>query len=381
MLIKYILIYVIILLAIYFGNDKIVDLLSGNQVLIRFVELTLPLTIPSLVYFFQVNKDRHERVEKEEEKKGKAQKDEEDKFERSLPFFYVRNGTIFARNPQKSPILNVKIQIGTIKNDFSVLGKIGTKGAIHSEDNIPIGGMVDGDEKNIDSLLENNNIFKDIRWFVLSAITATNDTVYFTYLPCKKMGWHFYRKDDSDKSMIVKYIGDNSYCELAKLLVTHVEENGVQFSFRESILNDAVACLEENDLQGAFAQIIKLVRCVKELPKCEILYVLYNSYLMLHQLESFQKIEPNYFQGNLSEKCDFTDKYMKQLENRDQESMMIEYLQDIIKIVNEDGNVSLDFWLRNVEVYIRDQSRVSNANCLKVKLRQTIPPLVGGLID
>ena len=61
--------------------------------------------------------------------------------------------------------------------------------------------------------------------------------------------------------------------------------------------------------------------------------------------------------------------------------MMIEYLQDIIKIVNEDGNVSLDFWLRNVEVYIRDQSRVSNANCLKVKLRQTIPPLVGGLID
>lgn len=32
--------------------------------------------------------------------------------------------------------------LGTIKNDFSVLGKIGTKGAIHSEDNIPIGKTI-----------------------------------------------------------------------------------------------------------------------------------------------------------------------------------------------------------------------------------------------
>lgn len=333
------------------------------------------------MYFFQVNKDRQELVEKEKQKEERHEKNEEDKFEKSLPFFYVRNGTIFARNPQKSPILNVKIQLETIRNDFLIFGEINTIGSIHSEDTISVGGLVDGDGIDIDSLLENNNILNGIRWFVLSAITATNDTVYFIYLPCMKMGWHFYRKKDFHKSMIIKYIGDNSYYELAKFLVTHVSENGDKFLYKESILNNVVRSLEKDDLQGAFAQLIILVRNVKELPKCEILYVLHKANLMLYQLESFQEIEPNYFKSNLSAKCAFTDKYTNLLGSKNQEFIMREYLLDIIELVNEDGKVSLDFWLRNVEVYIRDQSRVLNTMALKGELERTIPPLVGGLID
>lgn len=86
MLIKYILSYAIALLLVYLCNDEITNLLSGNQALIRFVELTLPLTIPSLLYFFQVNKDRQGRMEKENQKVEDYKNKKKDKFERSLLF-------------------------------------------------------------------------------------------------------------------------------------------------------------------------------------------------------------------------------------------------------------------------------------------------------
>lgn len=89
MFFKYIISYAIALLVVYFCNDEIVNLLSGNQALIRFIELTLPLTIPTLLYFFQVNKDRQERMEREEQKAEDYKKDEKDKFEKSLPFFML----------------------------------------------------------------------------------------------------------------------------------------------------------------------------------------------------------------------------------------------------------------------------------------------------
>lgn len=118
MLFKLILSYILVLIIIYFCNNKIMDLLGNNQALIKFIELTLPLTIPALLYFFQVNKDKQERLEKEKQKEEKYEMDEKDKFEKSLPFFYIKNEIIFARNPQNSPILNVKIQIANIRNDF-----------------------------------------------------------------------------------------------------------------------------------------------------------------------------------------------------------------------------------------------------------------------
>ena len=378
---KYILGYVIILLGIYYCNDNIIHLLSGNLALVRFIELTLPLSVPSLMYFLQVSKDRYERIEKEKQKESKRKMEEADKFERSLPFFYVRNGTIFAKSPQKSPILNVKIKIDIIKNDFGVLDELSVRGEIDSENIIPVGGLIDGDEINLDYLLESNNISKCIRWFVLSAVTITNDIVYFIYLPYLKTGWHFYRRKDGKKPKIVQYIGEERYYELAKFLVAYVSEQEDEFYYKESILNDAITYLNNNDLQESFAQLINLVRRVKELPKSEILYVLHKAYLMLNYLKISHKIEPNYFNGNLFEKCNFTDKYTKALENQNHEIMIREYLQDIIKLVNNDSWVSLDFWLRNVEVYVRDQSCVLDINALERELRETIPSLVGGLID
>ena len=154
MLFKYILSYAIGLVIVYFCNDEIIYLLSGKQAIIRFIELTLPLTIPSLVYFFQVNRARQERKEKEEHKKENLKKDEKDKFEKSLPFFYVRDGVIFAKNPQKAPILNVKLQVETMKNNFSVEEDLDIRGLIYSEHYIAIGGLVDGDEIKIDELLK-----------------------------------------------------------------------------------------------------------------------------------------------------------------------------------------------------------------------------------
>ena len=68
MLFKLILSYIFVLIIIYFCNNKIMDLLGNNQALIKFIELTLPLTIPALLYFFQVNKDKQERLEKEKQK-------------------------------------------------------------------------------------------------------------------------------------------------------------------------------------------------------------------------------------------------------------------------------------------------------------------------
>ncbi|WP_346907189.1 hypothetical protein [Faecalicatena orotica] len=378
---KYILGYVIILLGIYYCNDNIIHLLSGNLALVRFIELTLPLSVPSLMYFLQVSKDRYERIEKEKQKESKRKMEEEDKFERSLPFFYVRNGTIFAKSPQKSPILNVKIKIDIIKNDFGILDELSARGEVDSENIIPVGGLIDGDEINLDYLLESNSISKCIRWFVLSAVTITNDIVYFIYLPYLKTGWHFYRRKDGKKPKIVQYIGEERYYELAKFLVAYVSEQQDEFYYKESILNDAVTYLNNNDLQESFAQLINLVRRVKELPKSEILYVLHKAYLMLNYLKISHKIEPNYFNGNLFEKCNFTDKYTKALENQNHEIMIREYLQDIIKLVNNDSWVSLDFWLRNVEVYVRDQSCVLDINALERELRETIPSLVGGLID
>ncbi|GAA0795121.1 hypothetical protein GCM10008910_13360 [Faecalicatena orotica] len=378
---KYILGYVIILLGIYYCNDNIIHLLSGNLALVRFIELTLPLSVPSLMYFLQVSKDRYERIEKEKQKESKHKMEEEDKFERSLPFFYVRNGTIFAKSSQKSPILNVKIRIDIIKNDFGVLDELSVRGEIDSENIIPVGGLIDGDEINLDYLLESNNISKCIRWFVLSAVTITNDIVYFIYLPYLKTGWHFYRRKDGKKPKIVQYIGEERYYELAKFLVAYVSEQQDEFYYKESILNDAITYLNNNDLQESFAQLINLVRRVKELPKSEILYVLHKAYLMLNYLKISHKIDPNYFNGNLFEKCNFTDKYTKALENQNHEIMIREYLQDIIKLVNNDSWVSLDFWLRNVEVYVRDQSCVLDINALERELRETIPSLVGGLID
>lgn len=82
MLFKLIIGYVISVFVVYFFNDKIANLLSGNRAVIRFIELTLPLTIPSLVYFFQVSKERQERTEKENQKYEKNKKDKDDKFEK-----------------------------------------------------------------------------------------------------------------------------------------------------------------------------------------------------------------------------------------------------------------------------------------------------------
>lgn len=379
MLFKLILSYIFVLIIIYFCNNKIMDLLGNNQALIKFIELTLPLTIPALLYFFQVNKDKQERLEKEKQKEEKYEMDEKDKFEKSLPFFYIKNEIIFARNPQNSPILNVKIQIANIRNDFMTLGELNTSGAIHSENSFSIGGLVDGDEINLEHLLGNNNIFGGIRWFVLSAITVTNDIVYFVYLPCIKTGWHFYRKTVYQKSLIVKYIGDDDYCELAKSLINHVSVYGEELSYKESILNDAIKCLDQDDLKGACVQLIVLVREVKALPKSEVLFVLHNVYLMLHQLDSVEKIRPDYFRGNFSAKCDFTEKYKNLLGNVEQGFMMREYLQDILILISEDRKVSLDFWLRNLEVFVRDHSRIFNARALRGDLERTIPPLAGGV--
>lgn len=376
MLIKYIISYIIILLVVYFCNDGIENLVSGNRAIIKFIELTLPLTIPSLVYFFQVNKDRQERMEKERQKVEDYKKNEKDKFEKSLPFFYVKNGIIFAKNPQKAPILNVKIQFEIMENDFTVLGIMDTRGSIHSEHNISIGGLVDGDEIDIDNLLENNSLSKGIKWFGVSAMTVTNDTVYYIYLPYVKTGWHFYKKDDFGKIPIVKYIGDDTYYELSKLLAMHMSDSENKFYYKGSILNDAVACLEKNDLKGAFAQLIILVREVNEMQKSEVLYVLYKSYLMLHQLKYSEHIEPNYFASNLVGECEFTNKYKGLLE-KEQKISMTEYLHDIIQLVKADEEVSLDFWLRNVEVYIQDQSSIFNKRALEGELKRTIPHLVG----
>jgi hypothetical protein len=376
MFIKYILGYVVTLFVIYFFNNSLVDLLSEKQTLIRFIELTLPLMVPSLMYFFQVNKDRQEREEKEKQKEDRYERDKEDKFEKSLPFFYVKNRIIFVRSPQNAPILNVKLQLWTTENSFCVLGEIHSEGAINSEKNVSVGGLVDGDEIDIDYLFEKNNLTDGISWFVVSATTITNDIICFIYLPCVKTGWHFYRKD-FQKSKIVKYIGDNSYSELAEFIAMCVLKNESEFSYKETILNDAAACLEKDDLQGALAQLIVLVREIKNLKKCEILYVLHHAYLMIHQLEISQKIEPNYFKGNLLMECAFTDKYTKLLESNYQEFMMREYLYDIIQRVNSDEKVVLDFWLRNVEVYIQHQSYVLNKKALRVALKQVILPLVG----
>jgi len=376
MFIKYILSYAIGLIVVYFCNDTIAELLSGKHAIIRFIELTLPLTAPSLLYLFQANKDRQERVERENQKKENLRKDKKDKFEKSLPFFYIRDGMIFAKNPQSAPILNVKFQIEATKNDFSVLGSVDTKGSIYSEHYISIGGLVDGDKINIESLLENNNISNDIKWFGVSAMTITNDIVYYIYLPHIKMGWHFYKENNLVKSTMVKYIGNDTYCKLAEFLAVCLSGDGNELSYRESILNDSVSCLDKHDLRGAFSQLIILVREVKELQKYEILYVLHQSYLMLHQLEYSQKIKPNYFKGNLVGDCEFTNKYKYIAENSSQKFSITEYLQDIIELIKADKNVSLDFWLRNVEVYIREQSSVLNKRALEGELKRTIPHLV-----
>lgn len=268
-----------------------------------------------------------------------------------------------------------------MENDFTVLGEINTKGSIHSEHNISIGGLVNGDEINVDDLLAKNKISKLTRWFVVSATTVTNDTIYFVYLPYLKIGWHFYEKQDSGKTKIVKYIGDNSYCELARFLAIHISDSRDEFSYKGSILNDAVACLEEYDLKGAFSQLIVLVREVKGLQKCEKLYILHKSFLMLHQLEDSQEIEQNYFKGNLVGECDFTKKYKEIIKDSNLNFSIKEYVYDIIKLIKADQETSLNFWLRNVEIYIREQSSVSNERALVGELKRTITHLVGGVTD
>lgn len=79
----------------------------------------------------------------------------------------------------------------------------------------------------------------------------------------------------------------------------------------------------EYDLQGAFIQLITLVREVNELQVCEILLVLHKSCLMLHQLEYFKDIEPNYFKRNLSGECGIANKY-KELIDKEQKISMTE---------------------------------------------------------
>lgn len=240
---------------------------------------------------------------------------------------------------------------------------------------------MDGDEIKIDELLKSNNIPLDIKWLGVSAMTITNDIVYYIYLPNIKMGWHFYKNNDLLDSTIVKYIGDDPYSELAQFLAVHISDNENEFSYKEKILNDIVICLEKNNLRGALANLIALVRQVKELEKCEKLYILYQSYLMLNQLEDSRKIEPNYFKGNLVEECGFTEKYREMIENSRQKFSIKEYLFDIIQLIKSDEKVSLDFWLRNVEVYVLDQSYVYNERTLEEELKQTIPHIVGDVIN
>ena len=375
--------YIIVLIMIYFGNDTITDLLNGQQAFIRFIELTLPLTIPSLVYFYQRNKDARDRAEKEEEKRKKEeekQKEEEkaerDKFERSLPFFYVKDRAVFVRSPHSSPVLNVKIELGWIKDDFTILDDIRAKGEICSEKTVYIGGSVDGDEISPDRFAEGAGAAEGLRWFVLSAVTAANDSVYFVYLPCIRTGWHFYRKKGAGESNIVRYIGSDRYCSLAELLAVHASRSEDRFSYRESILNDAAAFLKKGDLTGAFSQLILLAR-ERELSESELLYVLHYAYLMLHQIRCSGEIEPGYFVGNLVPECDFTEKYSEWIKSGDPDFMMQEYLKDLICLMQEGGEVSLNFWLRNVEVYIRDQSTVLNEESLRNYLSEIIPRLAG----
>ena len=81
----------------------------------------------------------------------------------------------------------------------------------------------------------------------------------------------------------------------------------------------------------------------------------------------------------MSAKCDFTEKYKNLLGNVEQGFMMREYLQDILILISEDRKVSLDFWLRNLEVFVRDHSRIFNARALRGDLERTIHPWQEGL--
>lgn len=81
--------------------------------------------------------------------------------------------------------------------------------------------------------------------------------------------------------------------------------------------------------------------------------------------------------GVLVGKCEFTNKYKRIIEKDDQKFSMKEYLYDVIKLVKVEKEVSLNFWLRNLEVYIREQSSIFNQRALEGELKRTIPHLVG----
>ncbi|WP_332407072.1 hypothetical protein [Pseudolactococcus laudensis] len=212
------------------------------------------------------------------------------------------------------------------------------------------------------------HIDKNASMIILSSQTWLNDSVYFVYNQELKLGWHFISDKNSGK--IDKYIGPNEYLNLIEHVLNRITKIEKNRSFKLEYLNLASKEITENNLKSALVNLLILVRENHRLNKQQVIFVLRELFIILHQIEN-QGIDKMYYIGNLVYSTDeklveFNEKY-KQIfeEGRNINHEMRCYVWDILKLYESDILTNLDFVLRNLEVYIRDDSVILNEISVK----------------
>lgn len=370
--------YIIGLLLIFYFNDTIAVMLRDRIVVTTVIKLTLPLIVPSLLYFYTINKDIRERIAKDKDETRKNIEIEKDKIEKSLPFFFYKDGHITVLNPLKAPILNVDVHI--LEND-----NLPCPNGERKENKLEcyaIGGLLDGETLPIFSYSP-----RKYNWFVVSATTITNYAVFYVYFPSYKKGWHFYKAYNytmatNSGSGLIKYIGEDYCSSLPEYLAAYISKKRNSQIESDCNLNNVSHSLLKNEVQLAFVNLITYIRNCNELSKQDIIFLLRRTKVMFVQLED-SKVNYNtanivdYYRGNLHGPDDFVDKYCRLFGSNPGKTSMMNYLDDIIQLVENDAEISLEMLLRNIEVFVRDYSEVIHEGSIDESLKQLIIQMSG----
>lgn len=333
-------IYIIIPILLTLNFLNINSFLSDNGLVEEYFKVILPMSLPTAALLLTLSRYREEDQNKLKEQKLQLYKDEFKKKEICRPYFSVkfadRKMQVFTSDG--SPVLNVNVIY-----DFN-REKIVEKGGMESSEVISI-------------------VQKNFDWLLLHAKTVKGEEIYFIYTTDTKTGSHYVFEQEK----LISYSNGGDY---EKSIV----ENYLDFVIirKEYQRNYAIGELHKHIVQKTYNLALNVVifelREAKDIIKKEKIQLLLFLYLFFDRGGYSVKKEFDRKYAN-SKSCNFNGiDWEKQFLDEEQDinnSFMALYILDIIDAYRNEKINSLDYLLRPIEVFVRDDSIIHDVTFIK----------------
>lgn len=332
-------IYIVVPVCLAFNFLDTHSFLNHNALIVEYFKIVLPMLIPTGALLFTLSRYREEDQSKEKKYKSQLDKEEQKKKEASRPYFSIKfvNRKMQVFTASGSPVLNISIIY-----DFK------------RERIIEKGGMESSEMTNITQ--------NDFDWLLLHAKTVQGEEIYFVYTVDTKTGSHYILEEGN----LVAYSNGGDYEK-------SIAENYFDFIIvrREYQRNHIIGKLHGYITQKSYNKAMELVVSVLrygDISKQEKLHLLALLSLFFNQGHySVQKsFDRNYVGSNIRNFSDidwnskFTD------ESQDISNFFLaHYILDIIRAYQNETITFLDFILRPIEVFLRDDVTIFSEHLIR----------------